>query len=156
MLLGLIRDRKQLRSVKESLLRSNTRNVFVSDNDDKFISDIPTIINIAKQIEEKRIALEKTSGFEKLYHRVVSLYFGGMYRHLETLLPRMRQDGYCAYVVGDQMSFFRVHIKTANLLADVATKVGFRVEGIELWRTRRSTVTGVDLEENVLILKRPN
>ena len=155
-LLGLINNRTDLRKLKNHLLRSNTRNVFVSDDDDKYINDIPTIINLANQIEKKRIALGKTSGFEKLYHRVVSLYFGGMYRHFKVLLPSMRKGGYCAYVVGDQMSFFRVHIKTANLLADVATKAGFKVEGIELWRTRRSTVTKVDLEENVLILKRQN
>jgi hypothetical protein len=53
------------------------------------------------------------------------------------------------------MSYFRVHIRTAKLLADVAIKAGYKVEGINLWRTRRSTTTGLDLEENVLILKRP-
>lgn len=154
-LLGLIANKNDLRSLKAHLIRSNTRNVFVNDDDDKYIQDIPSIVKIADEIEKKRIELGKTSGFEKLYHRATRLYFGGMYKHFESLLPKMRRGAKCAYVVGDQMSYFRVHIKTAHLLAECATKAGFQVEGIDLWRTRRSTVTRIDLEENVLILKRP-
>ncbi len=78
-----------------------------------------------------------------------------MYRHFAALLPKLRPGARCAYVVGDQMSYFRIHIRTAQLLADVAIKAGYQVEGINLWRTRRSTTTKQDLEENVLILKRP-
>ena len=154
-LLGLINSKQDLRALKCRLLRSNTRNVFVGDNDDIFIKDIPSVVRVAEEIEARRIQLGKTSGFERLYHRVTRLYFGGMYRHLAALLPKLRLGARCAYVVGDQMSYFRVHIRTALLLADVATKAGYKVEGINLWRTRRSTTTGQDLEENVLILKRP-
>jgi len=78
-----------------------------------------------------------------------------MYRHLACLFPRLRPGACCAYVVGDQMSYFRIPIRTAHLLADVAVKAGYEVEGIELWRTRRSTTTKLDLEENVLIIRRP-
>jgi len=155
-LLGLITDSANLRSLKSHLIRSNTRNVFVNDDDDKYIQSIPEIVNIANEIENRRIELGKTSGFEKLYHRVTRLYFGGMFRHFESLLPKLKPGAKCAYVVGDQMSYFRVHIRTAHLLAECATRAGFHVESIDLWRTRRSTVTGINLEENVLILKRPN
>jgi len=154
-LLGLITTKQDLRAIKSSLLRSNTRNVFVGDDDDAFIQDIPSVVRVAEEIEAKRLQLRKTSGFERLYHRVTRLYFGGMYRHLAVLLPKLRPGARCAYVVGDQMSYFRVHIRTAQLLADVAIKAGYEVEGINLWRTRRSTTTGQDLEENVLILRRP-
>lgn len=154
-LLGLIKTKKDLRTIKSYLIRSNTRNVFVGDEDDLFIKDIPSVVYIAEEIEKRRLQLRKTSGFERLYHRVTRLYFGGMYRHLMTLLPRLRPGARCAYVVGDQMSYFRVHIRTAQLLADVAIKVGYKVEGIDLWRTRRSTTTKLELEENVLVLKRP-
>ena len=154
-LLGLIMTKQDLRAIKSSLLRSNTRNVFVGDDDDAFIQDIPSVVRVAEEIEAKRLQLRKTSGFERLYHRVTRLYFGGMYRHLAVLLPKLRPGARCAYVVGDQMSYFRVHIRTAQLLADVAIKAGYEVEGIDLWRTRRSTTTRQDLEENVLILRRP-
>ncbi len=153
-LLGLLKTRHDVRALKEHLLRSNSRNVFAGDDDDKYIADIPTIRQVAEEIETQRVKLGKTSGFERLYHRVTRLYFGGMYRHFAALFPKLRPGARCAYVVGDQMSFFRVHIRTAHLLADVAHKVGYTVEGIELWRTRRSTVTGNDLAEYVLILRR--
>ncbi|MBI1876865.1 MAG: hypothetical protein HYR94_01270, partial [Chloroflexi bacterium] len=154
-LLGLIANKEDLRALKSNLLRSNTRNVFVTDDDEMYVKDIPAVVHVAEAIEEKRKQLGKTSGFERLYHRVTRLYFGGMYRHLAALLPKLRPGARCAYVVGDQMSYFRVHIRTSQLLADVAIKAGFQVEGVELWRTRRSTTTKQDLEENVLILRRP-
>ncbi|WP_287158069.1 hypothetical protein [Chloroflexus sp.] len=154
-LLGLIQTKQELRALKANLLRSNSRNVFAGDNDDVYIRDIPAIVRIAEEVEERRLALGKTSGFERLYHRVVRLYFGGMYRHLAALFPKLRPGARCAYVVGDQMSFFRVHIRTAHLLADVAHSVGYEVEGIELWRTRRATVTRQNLAEHVLILRKP-
>jgi len=154
-LLGFLASSEDLRRLKSSLLRSNTRNVFVADDDDAFVRDIPAVVQIAEEIEQKRQALGKTSGFERLYHRVALLYFGGMYRHFAALFPHLRPGARCAYVVGDQMSFFRIHIHTAHLLADVAIKAGYKVDGIELWRTRRSTVTRMDLEENVLLIRRP-
>ncbi|MFP4057453.1 MAG: hypothetical protein ACLF0G_11345 [Candidatus Brocadiia bacterium] len=154
-LLGLLRTKPGLRGLKEGLLRSNTRNVFKADDDDRYVADLPSVTRLAQTIEDKRIQLGKTSGFERQYHRVTALYFGGMFRHLRSLYPRIRPGAQCAYVVGDQMSFFRVHIKTAHVLADVALKAGYQVEGIELWRTRAATATGADLEENVLILRRP-
>ena len=154
-LLGLITTKQDLRALKSKLLRSNTRNVFVGDEDDNFIKDIPSIVRVSEEIETRRLSLRKTSGFERLYHRVTQLYFGGMFRHLVALKPRLLPGACCAYVVGDQMSYFRVHIRTAQLLADVAIKAGYEVLGIDLWRTRRSTTTRQDLEENVLLLRRP-
>ncbi len=154
-LLGLIRTKKDLRAVKSMLLRSNTRNVFSRDDDDRCVTDIRSVTHLAEQVEKRRVQLGKTSGFERLYPRVVLLYFGGMYRHLASLLPKLRRGAKCAYVLGDQMSYLRVHIRTASVLADIATRLGYHVEGIELWRTRRSTATGLDLEENVLIMQAP-
>jgi len=51
------------------------------------------------------------------------------------------------------MSFFRVYIPTAELIADIAGSLGYNVMGIELWRTRIATATKMNIDENVLILK---
>jgi hypothetical protein len=56
-LLGLIKTKKDLRALKSNLLRSNTRNVFASDEDDIFIKDIPSIVNIAQEVEKKTITV---------------------------------------------------------------------------------------------------
>jgi len=151
--LELIRSRDELRSVKNTLIRSNSRNVFVSDRDDQLIKGMTEIEELATRIEKRRIALRKTSGFEKLYHRIVLLYFGGMCRHLQSLKPLLSPNARLAYVVGDQMSFFRINIETARLLGQVARRVGYRVEGIHLWRTRLATATKMNIPENILYLK---
>ncbi|MBU2444425.1 MAG: site-specific DNA-methyltransferase [Bacteroidetes bacterium] len=152
-ILGFVSGKKGLRTLKEQLLRSNSRNIFVTDSDQDYIKSFDSINKIAREIEDKRIHLKKTSGFEKLYHKIVKHYFGGMYRHLESMKPLLAPDARLAYVVGDQMSFFRTHIPTAKILAEIAESLSYKVDEIELWRTRLATATKIQIEENVLILR---
>lgn len=49
-------------------------------------------------------------------------------------------------------SILATRVKLSWDIEDVAVKAGYEVEGIHLWRTRRSTTTGQDLEENILLL----
>ena len=152
-ILGLIRDRRELRTLKKDLVRSNTRGVYKSDTDDREVAQHPAIQEIAKSIERRRIELGKTSGFERLYPRVTQLYFGGMARHLASLRPVLRPGAKLAYVVGDQASYLRVMIRTGQILADLAESLGYRVIDIDLFRTRQSTVTGEQLREEVVVLE---
>lgn len=154
-LLGFFRSKAELRAYKETLLRSNTRNVYKADQDDDFVSDIRTIQDLASEIERRRIAMNKTSGFERLYARVTKLYFGGMARHLAELRPKLRAGAMLGYVVGDQASYLRVHIKTGEILAEVAEGLGYEVVRIDLFRTRPSTATKAQLREEVLVLRWP-
>ena len=111
--------------------------------------------SIADEIEKRRIALGKTSGFERQYARVTLLYFGGMAKHLASLRPALKRGAKLAYVVGDQASYLRVMIRTGELLADIADTLGYTVTGIDLFRTRLSTVTGEQLREEVVMLEWP-
>ena len=83
--------------MKKSLVRSNTRSVYKADDDDSWIENHAEIQRIAGEIEERRIELGKTSGFERLYHRVTKLYFGGMARHLAALRKALRPGAQLAY-----------------------------------------------------------
>ena len=152
-ILGLIRDRRELRSLKQELIRSNTRGVYKSDTDDREVAQHPVVQEIAEAIERRRIDLGKTSGFERLYPRVTQLYFGGMARHLASLRPALRPGARLAYVVGDQASYLRVMIRTGQILADLAQSLDYRVIDIDLFRTRPSTVTGEQLREEVVVLE---
>ena len=154
-ILGLVRDKDALRALKRSLVRSNTRGVYKSDTDDGEIADHAAITAIAASIERRRIALGKTSGFERQYARVTRLYFGGMRRHLASLRQVLRPGAKLAYVVGDQASYLRVMIRTGQLLADIARTLGYVVTGIDLFRTRALTVTGEELREEVVLLEWP-
>lgn len=154
-LLGFLNDKKELRELKRTLLRSNTRTVYQGDEDDRWIADHSEVQRLAAEIEAKRVELGKTSGFERLYGRVVKLYFGGMARHFEQLQGVLRPGARLAYVVGDQASFFRIMIRTGTILADIAERQGYEVERIDLFRTRRATATRQELREEVVVLRWP-
>lgn len=149
--LGFLSDRADLRRMKDDLMRSNTRNVYAGDSDGDWVSGNDRVMDLADRIEARRLDLGKTSGFEKLYHKVVRNYFGGMARHLETLRPALRPGARLAYVVGDQASFFRILIRTGQILGDIGQDLGYRLEGIDLFRERVSTVTGDMLREEAVI-----
>jgi hypothetical protein len=110
---------------------------------------------LASTIEQRRIELGKTSGFERLYHRAVKLYFGGMARHLAELRSQLRPGAQLAYVVGDQKSYLQVLIRTGELLASLAEGLGYEVVGIDLFRTRLATATKEQMREEVVVLRWP-
>ena len=150
-----IREKSDLRQMKKKMMRSHTRNIYVADNDSDYVADVPEIQAVAQEIERRRIERGATSGFERLYHRVVTEYFGGMYRVLEQLQQVMSPGGKLALVVGDQMSYFRVPVRTAKLLSLVARrKLGYAEVETLVWRTRRATATKMNVEEHILILER--
>lgn len=154
-LLGLITTREELRRCKRNLVRSNTRGVYRGDTDHIAVEDNEAVNNIADAIEQRRIALGKTSGFERQYARVTRLYFGGMAEHLRSLRPLLKPGAKLAYVVGDQASYLRVMIRTGQLLAQIASSLGYRHLGTDLFRTRPATATRTQLREEVVLLEWP-
>lgn len=154
-LLGFIKDKAELRALKKTLVRSNTRGVYKDDDDDDWIAEQPEIHRIAEAIEKRRIDLGKNSGFERMYSRVAKLYFGGMARHLSDLRTVLRPGARLAYVVGDQASYLRVMIRTGQLLSEIAESLGYEPVRIDLFRTRLATATREQLREEVVILRWP-
>ncbi len=154
-LLGYICDRSDLQAAKRRLVRSNTRGVYRHDDDDSWIGSDAEVERIAAAIEARRVALGKQSGFERMYHRVTRLYFGGMARHFASLAKVLRPGARLAYVVGDQASYLRVMIRTGQLLAEIAERAGYEIESIDLFRTRHATATKEQLREEVLVLRWP-
>ena len=152
-ILGFMTTKAELRALKKGLLRSNTRNIYKGDNDDAWITENSEIQAISSAIENRRIALGKTSGFEKLYGTVIKQYFGGMTRHLAELRTLLKPGAYLGYVVGDQASFFQIMIHTGELLAGIAQSLGYRVVSIDLFRTRLATATRQQLREEVVVLQ---
>lgn len=154
-ILGFFTDMMQLRTHKKRLLRSNTRGVYKLDDDDKWIQDNQRIQELARAIEARRIELGKTSGFERMYARVTKLYFGGMARHLTELTTVLKPGAQLAYVVGDQASYLRILIHTGEILGEIAEQIGYKLERIDLFRTRFATATQAELREEVVVLQWP-
>lgn len=154
-LLGYASSKADLQKIKRGLVRSNTRTVYIGDTDDAYVASVPEIQRIAAEIERRRIELGKTSGFERMYHRVTKLYFGGMARHFAELRSVLKPGAHLAYVVGDQASYLRVMIRTGQLLAEIAQSLGYEVMNLDLFRTRIATATKEQLREEVVILRWP-
>lgn len=154
-LLGLVNSKEELRAVKRDLLRSNTRGVYKGDDDDKYVENIQEVQRLADEIESRRIELEKTSGFERLYARVTKLYFGGMAKHLEGLKPYLKKNARLGYVVGDQASYLQIMIRTGHVLGEIAESLGYIDVEIEPFRTRFSTATRAELHEEVVLFRWP-
>lgn len=152
-LVGLVSNMQDLRGVKKTFVRSNTRSVYKEDSDHLYVKDFESIQWIAKEIEKQRIKLKKTSGFEKTYHKVALQYFGGMAKHLANIRNSLVPGAKLAYVVGDQASYLRVMIRTGQLLAEISESLGYRVTDLELFRTRFATRSKEELREEVLVLE---
>lgn len=153
--LGLISNKAELRAFKKQLVRSNTRSVYSTDDDTRWIAGNIRIEGICRDIESRRLELGKTSGFERMYHRVTRLYFGGMARHLASVRRVLKPGAMLGYVVGDQASYLQVLIRTGEILAELAEGLGYEVQRLDLFRERFATATRVNMREEVLVLRWP-
>jgi len=154
-LLGLVRTSADLRKIKQMMIRSNSKNVYYSDNDYDLIRGCTKIRQIVDNLSEK--ARRKQYGFAKQYPRVIGEYFGGLYRHLRSLGELMPRGARCAYVLGEQCSYLGCFIPTASIVAHMSRHhdLPFEVTGMTNWRTRRATRgTRRKIKEQILFLRR--
>jgi hypothetical protein len=152
-LLEYVVDRASLRSIKKGMIRSHTKGIYTTDDDKRTLGENTRINRLVARIDRR--AENKTYGFARLYGRVAKEYFGGMKTHFAAVLPVLKAGARCAYVVGDQCSYFRIRIPTAEILAELAKEVGFEVDKIRVWRKRWATTTQKYLPEHILILRKP-
>jgi DNA modification methylase len=152
--LGYVYDAKSLRRVKKAMVRSHSKGIYKSDNDGKWVANISEVQTIADELRAK--IANKTYGFAKLYPRIIEEYFGGMYRHLMSLQQVLKSGGKCAYVLGDQRTYLQTFTPTGDILGVLAQRIGFEVEDILTWRTRRGTTgSGEGIKEKIVILQKP-
>lgn len=148
-----VRDLDSLRTIKKRMVRSHTKGIYKTDGDAKLVATFDSIQKTVRKIEKE--AKGKSDGFARLYGKVTNEYFGGMRRHFRSLLPLLKPGARCAYVVGDQSSYFQIKIPTAKFLGELAEAEGFRLDEIRVWRHRWSTGTAKYIKEHILFLRRP-
>jgi hypothetical protein len=146
-------DAKSLRKIKKGMIRSHTKGIYSSDSDGKEVRRIDRITRLVVRIDRK--AAKKEYGFARLYGKVTREYFGGMRLHFRAVFSMLKPGARCAYVVGDQASYFQVKIATASILADIAKAEGFNLDEIRVWRKRWATVTQKYMDEHILLLRKP-
>ena len=151
--LEAVSDRTTLQKIKKGMIRSHTKGIYGGDNDGDFVSASRTLRAISAQITKR--AKSKSHGFARLYPKVLVEYFGGMMRHFREVIKILAPGSYCAYVVGDQSSYLRVYVPTAQILGKLARDAGFKQIRITRWRSRWSTTTAKKIDENILVMRKP-
>ena len=146
-------DGKSLRKIKKGTIRSHTKGIYSSDCDGKAVNRVARIARLVVRIDRK--AAKKDYGFARLYGKVTQEYFGGMRLHFRAVFSMLKPGARCAYVVGDQASYFQVKIATASILGDIAKAEGFKLEQIRIWRKRWATATQKYMDEHILLLRKP-
>lgn len=126
--MGVLEDNSDLQKIKKTNIRSNTKNIYVDDDDAKQTNireneRIDTIVTRMEQIIEEE---DIQHGFGQYYPRVVAEYFAGMLRHFEQVYDIMAPGGKACYVVADSGSYWQVPIETGEILEELAeSRVGF-------------------------------
>jgi DNA methylase len=150
--LDQVPDLASLRVIKKGMIRSHSKGIYVTDSDGDEVLGNQRIMAVVEEIQRR--ADLKSHGFARYYPIVAKEYFGGIKKHLAAVLPLLKQEGFCAYVVGDQSSYLGVHIPTAEIISELAYEVGFKTTTIEHWRNRWSTTKSKNMEEHILVLRR--
>ena len=150
--LGYAQDIQEFRKIKKKMLRGSTTNIYKEDNDQECVKHIPSIIKITSLVDERLKADGATSGFEKLYVKLIWEYFGGMSRVFQNALTVLKPGGTFHLLVSDSHAFKMVHIQTAQILAEIGLDVGFKDASIDLWQDKMSTSHKYHLMENILTL----
>jgi DNA modification methylase len=150
--MGYAQNLDEFRVIKKRMLRGSTTNLYNHDNDRENVKHIQDIKDITDLIAERLKTDGATSGFEKLYTKLVWEYFGGMSIVLRDALKVLKSGGTFHLLVSDSHAFKMVHIQTAKLLADIGLDVGYSDVHIELWQDKVSTSHRYDLKENILTL----
>lgn len=140
----------EFRTIKKRMLRGSTTNVYRDDDEGSTVQNIKSIASVVKEIEARLQADGATSGFEKLYPKLIWEYFGGMYRVFEEASKVLKPGSPFSLLVSDSHAFKMVHIETAKILSEVAMAAGFKSFDIELWQFKNTTSHKYQLFENIL------
>jgi DNA modification methylase len=157
--MGVLEDNSDLQRIKKANIRSNTKNIYVDDEEGKQVNirendRIDAIVDEMEQIIEEE---DIQHGFGQYYPRVVEEYFAGMQRHFEQIYDVMAPGGKACYVVADSGSYWQVPIETGEILEELAkNRVGFIDTEILPWRKVHATTGNHDgLDEEILVLTKP-
>ena len=145
-------SKADFRTIKKRMLVGSTTNIYKDCNDRVSVEGNPLIKEVTDEIQRRLDADGATSGYEKLYTKLVWEYFGGMATVLSEALKVLKPGGTFSLLVSDSHAFKMVHIRTAFILKDIALKIGYSKGLIELWQHKRSTSHPYNLREEILTI----
>jgi len=152
-ILDLAQHGNDLLKIEKTMIRGSRHHLYEGDNEITHVQDFPEIQTLLGEFSKLDFT-EETHKFRELYPRLIGEYFGGMYTHLTQLYEVLKPDGWAAYVVGDKILFETIHIRSAEILATFAQRLGYKVKKIEFWRNRSSATHNLSIPEDILFLSK--
>lgn len=152
---GYATDIASFRTIKKRMIRGSTTNIYKEDHERILVENIAEIKEVTDLIDARLKQDGATSGFEKLYTKLIWEYFGGMASTLKECYKVLQPGGKIALLVSDSHAFKMVHIQTAELLKRVSEELGYVNAEVVLWQLKNSTSHKYQLRENILILEKP-
>jgi hypothetical protein len=146
-------SKSEFRKIKKRMLRGSTTNVYREDNLGELVTSISSIRAVTDEIDARLIADGASSGFEKLYSKLVWEYFGGMYLVFCEAKKVLKPGAPFSLLVSDSHAFKMVHIETADLLSQVAKLAGFTQFDKATWQLKKTTSHGYLLAETILTVR---
>ncbi len=146
---GYVKDMSDVQSIKKKMVKGSTKLIFKEDITPERVANLPNVKEITSQVAFK--LKDKNWGFD--YPKMINQYFADMWVAMEIYYNTLVKGGACILVVGDQTSK-GVVIPVAEILAEIAKKIGFSETRIELHRNRRSSAHDIQIpEENLILIK---
>jgi DNA modification methylase len=146
-------NKSEFQMIKKRMLRGSTTNVYREDSLGELVSSISSIRAVTDEIDVRLKADGASSGFEKLYTKLVWEYFGGMYLVFCEARKVLKPSAPFSLLVSDSHAFKMVHIATADLLSEVAKLAGFTSFEQKVWQVKKTTSHGYSLAESILTLR---
>ncbi len=153
-LLGFAKTMGELRKIKKRMIRSSTRSIYKMDHEAEEVLRYDSITSLMEEIDKRVAEQGGTSGFEKLYSKLVGEYFGGMYRSLLQIYEVLKSKATVSFLVGDSHTFKMVHIETAKILGEIAADIGYSGWDLRVWQYKRSTSHSYRFPEYILALRK--
>lgn len=147
--LNLIKSEKDMRYLKEHLIRANTKYLFSSNKD--YPNNLPTIDSFSKILDYcNKIETEWSKrkwGWD--HPRLVAEYFADMTLHLKGMRKLLKDGTHYVVMVGDS-AIDGVHVPTDVLLAEIGKDVGFSDASTTPFRWRSSSRHKTKLRESII------
>jgi len=144
------------RTIKRRMLQASTTNIYRDLDDGTTVTNLESVKLVTDLIKERLEHDKATSGFEKLYTKLVWQYFGGMHKSLKECLKILKPRAKIALLVSDSHAFKMVHIQTAEILKEIGMNLGYTNPEIILWQLKTSTSHKYYLRENILVMQKPD
>ncbi len=148
-LLGYVKNLTDVQQIKRKMVKGSTKLIFKESDSEKYVTQFESVQEVANKVES---ALNnKNWGWD--YPRMIREYFGDMYLTLLDLKKVLKPKAHALFVVGDQT--YKNHlISVGKILTEIATSLEYSSSRIELFRVRSSTIHDLDLNEEIIILKK--